>query len=552
MQKFRVCSFLILGAFILVCFALPGRMTLPPFDRDEARYMQASRQMEKSNDFIEIHFQETARNHQPVGLYWLEVASLKTQEFFSGTDVSLSPWIYRVPALVATAIVGALTTFIGIVLFSPWIGIGATCLLGTSVLFSVESRLATPDPCLLACIMGLASILAVILRQQEKAEKTSYRYSLAYWAIVGFGLLIKGPMILLPALLTPLALSLTGSGKEIWRRLHPLGIWLSLCIAAPWYIAIYFRTNGQFFDFALKHNLLGKVKGGQETHGFPPLYYVSIFLLSFWPGSYLFIKSLPSIWKDRFQWQIRFLLCWILPIWLFFELIPTKLPHYVLPVYPAIALLSAAYFFVLPVSSRKSVRFFKMLYAICWIALSLILFLGIPFLLQKEEIHTNPFFYFFLILTFCSFFLGFFFLFKNSFLKAFLGIIGGALGLELSLYFFVLPVFPLFHLSEKISHVFEKERPCFTSHLISISDKEPSLVFLVGGERVILSGPEQAISLLKDKNACDMLLLDMKREGDALHLAEKEGIPLKEVGQIKGKNYSNGRDLDLRLYKKSS
>ena len=80
---------------------------------------------------------------------------------------------------------------------------------------------------------------------------------------------------------------------------------------------------------------------GQELHGAPPGSYLAAFLATGWPMAPFAILAVPFAWKRRREPAIAFLLAWIVPGWLVFEAVPTKLPHYVLPLYPAIAILTA-------------------------------------------------------------------------------------------------------------------------------------------------------------------------------------------------------------------
>src|SRR5205085_6265145 len=107
-------------------------------------------------------------------------------------------------------------------------------------------------------------------------------------------------------------------------------------------IAIGISSEGAFFKTAIGHSLLGKVATGQQSHGAPPGYYLALFPLTFWPGSLFAALAVPFVWARRREPAVRFCLCWIAPTWVVFELILTKLPHYTLPTYPAIACLAAA------------------------------------------------------------------------------------------------------------------------------------------------------------------------------------------------------------------
>jgi len=87
--------------------------------------------------------------------------------------------------------------------------------------------------------------------------------------------------------------------------------------------------------------MLNKVGGGVEGHGMPPGYYLAILALTFWPGSLFLPEAIAGARFARAEKPVRFLICWALPVWLMFELIPTKLPHYTLPIFPALAILTA-------------------------------------------------------------------------------------------------------------------------------------------------------------------------------------------------------------------
>src|SRR3569832_2789464 len=79
----------------------------------------------------------------------------------------------------------------------------------------------------------------------------------------------------------------------------------------------------------------------QESHGAPPGVYLLLFWLTFWPGAPLAAMAAPAVWEARREPGARFLLAWLIPSWIVFEAVMTKLPHYVLPLYPAIAILIA-------------------------------------------------------------------------------------------------------------------------------------------------------------------------------------------------------------------
>jgi 4-amino-4-deoxy-L-arabinose transferase-like glycosyltransferase len=114
-----------------------------------------------------------------------------------------------------------------------------------------------------------------------------------------------------------------------------------LAIASPWFIAIQLATDGGFVRDAVGNDLLPKLIGGQESHGAPPGYYLALVSLTFLPASLVLWPALREAWADRIDAPTRALLAWAIPAWLLFEAVPTKLPHYVLPMFPALAILAA-------------------------------------------------------------------------------------------------------------------------------------------------------------------------------------------------------------------
>ena len=101
------------------------------------------------------------------------------------------------------------------------------------------------------------------------------------------------------------------------------------------------RVGSQFLIASVGEDMLAKVANSQETHGAPPGLYLVLFFATFFPASMLAGLAAPAVWAVRREPAARFLLAWLVPSWIVFELVVTKLPHYVLPLYPAIAILIA-------------------------------------------------------------------------------------------------------------------------------------------------------------------------------------------------------------------
>ncbi len=170
---------------------------------------------------------------------------------------------------------------------------------------------------------------------------------LGFWAALGVGILLKGPVILLVAGAAIISLCIADRDFAGLKNLRPLaGIPLLLLIVLPWLVAISggggdSNPQGNFLSDALLHDLLPKLIGGQESHGAPPGSYLAAGLLTAWPWSLLAPFAVIAAWKHRAEPAVRFCLAWLIPAWIVFELVPTKMPHYTMPLYPALALLIA-------------------------------------------------------------------------------------------------------------------------------------------------------------------------------------------------------------------
>ena len=334
----------VLAIVSLIAF-LPGIFQIPPVDRDEARFAQATKQMIETGDYVDIRFQDEVRYKKPVGIYWLQAAVVKAAEALGVPRARTRISLYRIPSLV-----GAL----GAVLATNWCALAfggrrgaalaALMMLG-STLLGVEARLAKTDAMLLLTVVVAMGALArvYLLPRGDGITPRDWALVAVFWTALAAGILLKGPVIVMIVGLTAATLSIVDRSGHWLMALRPLPgiIWL-LVLVLPWFLAIYARAGGAFLTNAVGHDLLDKVAGGQESHGAPPGLYFILFFATFFPASILAGLAAPAAWAVRREPAVRFLLAWLLPSWIVFELIPTKLPHYVLPLYPAVAILIAA------------------------------------------------------------------------------------------------------------------------------------------------------------------------------------------------------------------
>ncbi|HLS18192.1 MAG TPA: glycosyltransferase family 39 protein, partial [Paracoccaceae bacterium] len=321
-------------ALVSLAVALPGLHSLPVTDRDEARFAQSSKQMLESGKFIDIRLQEEPRWKKPVGIYWLQAVSAKL--FGGGAEAGISA--YRIPSVLGVLAAALLTAW------AAWPLIGgrgaalAGVMLATSLLVAVEAHLAKTDAVLLATA---TAALAVLARLSQGA--VSRPVAIIFWLVIAAAILLKGPVV--PALvgLTLLVLWVLGQRLPL-GPLEPLrGLALVALTVAPWLIAITYVSGGAFFAEALGRDFGAKLVSGQEKHWGPPGLYLALIWLTFWPWAALIPAALPWLWqRRRTDWLILFA-AWLIPFWLVLEIVPTKLPHYVLPLYPALAIMLSSW-----------------------------------------------------------------------------------------------------------------------------------------------------------------------------------------------------------------
>lgn len=325
---------------LFVLLWVPGLLSLPPLDRDESRFSESSRQMLESGDFVDIRFGHVPRYKKPVGIYWLQAATTAAAGLGDRSHI----WTYRLPSLLGGVLAVFLTFWCARAFASAeeaWLG---AALLGTTLLATAESTIATTDAVQLACVLGaMAVLLRVYLAGRDpQRPPPSNRLILAGWAAFAAGILIKGPVV--PAVCIVTVIVLVAWDRD-WRWLKsakPLwGLPLTLAIVAPWAIAISLASHGQFYQQSLGDDFAAKLAGGQETHGAWPGFYLAILTVSFWPAILFLAPGLGAAIRQHTDPATRFLLVWAGANWALFEIVPTKLPHYVLPVYPALAILAA-------------------------------------------------------------------------------------------------------------------------------------------------------------------------------------------------------------------
>src|ERR1700738_2463133 len=293
----RAVAFLTLCGLLLF---LPGFFNIPPIDRDEARFAQATKQMVETGDFVDIRFQDDVRYKKPVGIYWLQSAAVETATALGLPRAQLRIWLYRVPSLI-----GAL----GAVLLTYWTALpfvtrrGAVLtglMMASSVLLGVEARLAKTDAMLLLTVVAAMGAMARVYLSWQRGEDPAHppwTWPAVFWTALAAGILLKGSLILMFVVLTIATLAiLDRSATWLWRLRPVWGLMWLLVLVLTWFIAIFWRAGDAFFSDSIGGDMLSKL-AAQESHGAPPGVYLLLFWVTFWPGAPLAAMATPAVWR---------------------------------------------------------------------------------------------------------------------------------------------------------------------------------------------------------------------------------------------------------------
>jgi 4-amino-4-deoxy-L-arabinose transferase-like glycosyltransferase len=529
----------------LLCLILylPGLAAIPPLDRDEARFAQATRQMLETGDFVRIRFQDEARNKKPIGIYWLQAAAVAA---FSSPR-SNAIWPYRLPSALAATSAVLLTFGFGARLFeSRSAGFIAAVLTASSLGVVVEAHLAKTDAALLAAVVAGQGALGLGYIAARTRRRVGWTLPVLFWLAEAVAMLLKGPPGLLLALLTGGCLSIADRDLHWIKGLRPLaGVLIMAAMVAPWLVAVQSATAGHFISDSLAHDFLPKLIGAQESHGAPPGYYLAVATASFWPGSLFIVPGLIWGWRQRRAAAGRFLLAWLGPAWVFFELVPTKLPHYVLPLYPPLALLAAG---ALAEGFAKhlagTARFVDRTVGVLWGAITIAL--GVTLLMLPPWFGgtVSP-----TAMVAVPVMLGLACVLILRDLQpmraaGLVGAISAAFVVPAALA--VAPELDYIWPSRSAAAALARHPAGPGEALLSVGYSEPSLVFLLGtATRLVTAEPGDG-----QLAGAGMALVDDRSDAEFLRSLARRGLTARELERVEGLDYSAGRGkLVLTLYR---
>jgi 4-amino-4-deoxy-L-arabinose transferase-like glycosyltransferase len=517
--------YILLGGLSLALY-LPGIAALPVLDRDEARFAQATRQMIETGDFLHIRFLTESRNKKPAGIYWLQAASVAI--FSDATSDAI--WPYRLPSLLGGITAVLLTFGLGQGLVGRREALIGAGLLAATLELSVEAHIAKTDAVLLASAVAAQGALGLIYRAARDGRPARWGLPLLFWLAQAAAILVKGPVVPVLSVLTILALSAADRDARWLRDLRAWwGVPLLVVLVGPWLIAINRATGGAFLSESVGHDLFGKLIGGEEAHGAPPLTHLLILMAGFWPATFFLGRVVAQGWHERHAAAARFLIAWAVPFWILVEIVPTKLPQYLLPVYPALALMAGRAL----LAGDKRWRRYDVLFAAIWGIVALCLMAGLTETPIRFGAGLDP--------------IGA----TAAILLAVLGVallwtrapavaVCCSLVTFIPLAQFVAPRLDRLFVSSEMAALVRDRPVAVTGY------SEPSLVFLLGTGTRLLPPDAAAAALAQHQVAAAIVA---QRQADAFRAAmTKRGTAPRVTGAVSGLDYSTGKNVTLTLF----
>jgi 4-amino-4-deoxy-L-arabinose transferase-like glycosyltransferase len=530
---------IILIALSLIAF-LPGFFQIPPIDREEARFAQASKQMIESGDYLDTQFQNQVRSKNFPGANWLQTVVVSTAEATGLASARANIWLYRLPSLFGAIGAVLLTYWAALAFVSRRASLIAAAMIATSLLLSVQARLAKPDALLLLCIVAAMGALArvYLMTRRTPDEAPAVHVVAIFWTALAAGVVIKGAAILLIVGFTIVALAVLDRSWRWLGRLRLVGLlWFAALVALP--LALLLSRAD---EAGIASELTARLLGGFEGHGGLPGYYLVLFWLMFWPGAVLAGLVVPMVWRVRREPGAQFLLAWLVPSWLFFELIPIKAPYHVLPLYPAIAILIAGIVERGSLVTMRGMQFGLAGWMIVPLVFGILTIAGFIMLQGELGLLAWPFAAGAVIMGLFAWRLFDLDGAERALLRAF----AASLLLTTTLFGLLLPsltsLFPSRALATAI-----RSTDCTAPVVAAAGYYEPSLVFLLGTQ-TRLTDAAGTVEFLREGN-CHFAILEGRHERIFAQHAEASGLRYAPLTRVEGFNFSTGRRVNIAVFR---
>lgn len=312
---------------------LPGNGRIPLVDRDEPRFAEATHEMMLRGEWIVPYFNDGYRFDKPVLIYWM------MRPFYALFGVN--EWTARMPSVLCAAALALALAAIGRRWFNARIGFAAGFGILTCFQMLIHGRSAVADLPMVLAVLLTQFALFELLQNPSTLRLPSSVFRLLLYVALGLGFLAKGPVAWIVPALTLIAYRLLARRPLPWKRLAPAwGLPLMLLIVGAWGIPALLKTGGAFWAVGMKSHVWDRGFETFQGHGGFFVYYLLTAFISLFPWIAFFGFAWQAV-RTNWNQKQAFLVAWVAVTYLLFGFYATKLPHYVMPAFPAVFLLLA-------------------------------------------------------------------------------------------------------------------------------------------------------------------------------------------------------------------
>ncbi|MGB7580858.1 MAG: glycosyltransferase family 39 protein [Sedimentisphaerales bacterium] len=530
-------ALLICAGFTALYLLIAGSSTL--WDRDEPRYARVTAEMVESGNYLVPTFNGEVWFDKPILLYWLMSVPVR---LLGPSEIAC-----RFTGVMGTAVTLLLTFFIGKKLYDAKAGLWAEAILGTTLLMLFVGSSALVDGIALPFIVGAMAIFIGRLGEKIQAFDAG-----VMGVLIGLGMLAKGPLGLLPVFVIIVA---------IWFGRENIGgfirnfLWVCLAVAIAagifllWAVPANRATDGELYRVFFGKHIVGRALSPMEGHGGNFLLYLPYYPAIMVAGFFPWVIFLPGAFSASLGKRIgntgtrNILLSWIIVTVVLMTIAATKLPHYILFAWPAMAVMTGATI----VASRQNVlneRDRKWLRGGVWfsvpvglgIAASLI---GIGYFTKSEGLITPGLICgaIALVMTIicCNLQV------REKFNGTAKVILAGTLILIIPLLFVLLPAVESIKISPHIAKAI-REKTGKDVPVAMYKYAEPTLNFYVGRKITQLRKTDDVVEWLKGTENRVLIIPRKDFEGIRQNVGN---IAFEEIASKKGVNYSKGKEVEV-------
>ena len=302
------------------------------FEPDEGRNAEKAREILVLNDWVTPHENFYPVLDKPIFFYWLIAVSYKL--------FGVSEWTARLPSFLAALGCVVLVYRFARSHWGRWAALWSALVLVTSVEFFVLARIVIFDMPL--TFFGTVALLAFYEAQHSENRRRRAALWLAMYLALAVGTLIKGLVALvIPGMVCCLFILLRRRWHVLRRMYLVPGIGIFIAVVLPWYLQAEARNPGYLYYFLWVEHL-GRYTTATFDRSEPWYYFIVVALIGFFPWTVLLPWMIKNLWRRSWDDKTLYLVIWVCVPLLFFSASNSKLPHYILPIFPAAAILAGA------------------------------------------------------------------------------------------------------------------------------------------------------------------------------------------------------------------